>query len=109
MYCKKYEHALDNQALIKRVALIGSATFLSFLLFNTVFFNSAALAQRLTSRINETQDLGANSTSLPLGASQVSTKLGSSGDDLITGTESNDLILGLQGSDSIRGAGGADG
>ena len=109
MYSKKHKHALENQALIKRVTLIGTATILSFLLFfNTVFFNSAALAQRLTSRTNETQILGANSTSLPSDASQVSTKLGSSGDDLITGTDGNDLILGLQGSDSIRGAGGVD-
>ncbi len=109
MNCKKHEHAFDNQSINRRIVLVGSATFLSFLLlFNTHFFNSAALAQRLNSRTNETQDLGINSTNLPAGASQVTTKLGSSGDDLITGTHSNDLILGLQGSDSIRGDGGAD-
>ena len=105
----KHVHAYDNQSTNWRIVLLGSATLLSFLLlFNTHFFNLAAMAQRLTSRTNETQEPGVNSTSLLAGASQVSTKLGSSGDDLITGTVSNDLILGLQGSDSIRGDGGAD-
>jgi len=108
MKYKKYELALDNQSINGLIVLVGSATILSFLLLFNTHFNSAALAQRLNSRTNETQDLGINSTNLPAGASQVSTKLGSSGDDLITGTDSNDLILGLQGSDSIRGDGGDD-
>jgi Ca2+-binding RTX toxin-like protein len=106
---KKHEYALVNQSINRQLVLVGSATFLSFLLLlNIHFFNSGAMAQRLNSRTNETQDLGLNSTNLSAGASQVSTKLGSSGDDLITGTDINDLILGLQGSDSIRGEGGAD-
>ena len=76
MNCKKHEHGFDNQSINRRIVLVGSATFLSFLLlFNTHFFNSAAVAQRLNSRTNETQDLGINSTNLPAGASQVSTKL----------------------------------
>ena len=75
MNCKKHEHALDNQFMNRRIVLVGSATFLSFLLlFNTHFFISAAMAQRLNSRTNETQDLGINSTNLPAGASQVTTK-----------------------------------
>lgn len=74
MNCKKHEHGFDNQSINRRIVLVGSATFLSFLLlFNTHFFNSVAMAQRLNSRTNETQDLGINSTNLPAGASQVST------------------------------------
>lgn len=109
MNLKKQEHAFDKQSTTRRIVLIGSTAFLSLLLlFDTYTFYPTAMAQRLTSRTNDTQALNINSTSLPAEASQISTKLGSSGDDLITGTDSNDLILGLQGSDSIRGGGGAD-
>lgn len=109
MNCKKEKHAFDKQSTNRWIVLIGfTAIFSLLLLFDTHSFNSTAMAQRLSSRTNDTEDLSTNLTSLPAGTSQVSTKLGSSGDDLITGTDSNDLILGLQGSDSIRGDGGAD-